>query len=459
MPINKTTRTAVTCPSCDYMACKECTRTYLKTLPKLPQCMNCGDQYTHAFLIQAVNRSWVNKDFQGPMENILFGIELGKLPATQPYVELELERTRLVDQSAQFLAQIKVHEKSIFQLSKAIEANKFLMRGEIVPHELRNGYVNGRPLVVDNSKTCVLSCPLDCRGFLTEEYKCGTCQSTICKDCLTVNDEEHVCDENTRLSAEMIKRESRPCPRCRTRICKIDGCDQMYCIAKVDGRYCDTAFSWITGCIDTGTVHNPHFFELQQQTGVHMRRAVGDIHCGGVPDIFNLVRYLLSNMTPDIEAVRHKIVRLHRAIGNIVNYNIREYRERLNYHPVILRHQRVLFMLKRISKEMFKKKIYESVTTYNKERSILQLIELVGVCGIEMFICITTPEENDFVTTMKYINERIDYLNDVRLYFNEQMKSVSIQYNCSVDLLGETFKWRSTKFNLNGTEIKKKSLL
>ena len=75
----------------------------------------------------------------------------------------------------------------------------------------------------------IMRCPADeCRGFLSTAYKCGTCEAWTCKEChVSVGkdkDAQHTCDPDMVLSAKAIKEETRPCPKCGTRIFKTDGC-------------------------------------------------------------------------------------------------------------------------------------------------------------------------------------------------------------------------------------------
>jgi dolichol-phosphate mannosyltransferase len=82
-------------------------------------------------------------------------------------------------------------------------------------------------------------------------------------------DVEHTCDPGVKETVALIIKESKPCPKCGERISKIDGCDQMWCID------CHTAFSWATGQLVNGVVHNPHYYEFlrQQGNGVAPRNA------------------------------------------------------------------------------------------------------------------------------------------------------------------------------------------
>ena len=139
-------------------------------------------------------------------------------------------------------------------------------------------------------------CPgVDCKGFLNNHWNCGICNIKVCKDCheiitenqylllkqkekeeksnsVTKDDEIHVCNPDTVETVKLLKKDTKNCPGCKALIYKIDGCDQMFCVE------CKTSFSWKTGEIEKGRLHNPHYYEWLRKTSKdgQIRREEGD---------------------------------------------------------------------------------------------------------------------------------------------------------------------------------------
>jgi len=125
-------------------------------------------------------------------------------------------------------------------------------------------------------------CPREqCLGKLADDGKCGLCHHVYCHDCMKEKSAAHECQKEDKETMVELRRTTRPCPKCSVLIYKTEGCDQMWCIK------CHTTFSWKTGAISQGVVHNPHFYQERQQA----TRTPGDIPCGGLP---NEVEILLS---------------------------------------------------------------------------------------------------------------------------------------------------------------------
>ncbi len=136
-------------------------------------------------------------------------------------------------------------------------------------------------------------CPVEnCRGFLSTGGICGLCDAKICMCChevvgkkgeevvqvgpteemtFTVGGRSHICNKDSVETAKMLAKETRSCPTCKACIYKTDGCDQMWC------TQCKTAFSWRTGQVESGRVHNPHYYEWLRRTQGSVPREEGDV--------------------------------------------------------------------------------------------------------------------------------------------------------------------------------------
>jgi hypothetical protein len=118
--------------------------------------------------------------------------------------------------------------------------------------------------------TSSFTCPIsNCDGIVTKGH-CQKCKTKICSKCLEESKSPHECNADTLKTIQLIKKETKNCPKCKVSIHKIDGCDQMFCTK------CKTAFSWRTGQLQTGHIHNPHYFEWLRQRGTGVNLVFND---------------------------------------------------------------------------------------------------------------------------------------------------------------------------------------
>lgn len=113
-------------------------------------------------------------------------------------------------------------------------------------------------------------CPNNnCNGFIEDSWKCGICNTKICQSCMIIinqkeiNEKTHVCKESDLESVKLIRSSSKPCPNCRVRVTKSEGCTQMWC------TNCNTAFDYNTlEIIKNKKIHNPHYFDFIKKNGL-----------------------------------------------------------------------------------------------------------------------------------------------------------------------------------------------
>uniref|UniRef100_A0A6C0KTI2 RING-type domain-containing protein n=1 Tax=viral metagenome TaxID=1070528 RepID=A0A6C0KTI2_9ZZZZ len=442
---NKSTHNRVVCEysGCGYESCKVCVRTYLLGTTNDPHCMNCKNQWTSKFMVESLNRSYIDNDYKKHRKNLLAEREISRTPELMVLVE----RTKLVEEETK---ELHLMMNEFEELRKMVNT----MRIKIGEKNMRIFRIrNGEHAEKDERKKFIMPCPGDdCKGYLSSHYKCELCKLYVCPDCFEVighnkEDAAHVCKEDNLKSAEMIKKETKGCPKCGVRIFKISGCDQMWCTE------CKVAFSWNTGKIVVdGAIHNPHFYQYMQNNnagGVGVApRNPGDVLCGGLLSIHNLkfiqahltkassivscasnsnefVGLLISNSViknfiqnlktkptrkyvdfnlddvlsnvvlmdefkyilsqTSIFAILNNILsNLHRVINHITNVDLencrRLVRQFLNHDEIT-----VQYILNRKSKEDLANAIYKNDNERKKNVEKLNVYELLSVVGIERF--------------------------------------------------------------------------
>jgi hypothetical protein len=460
--INASTRARVPCFACPLVVCKTCVREYIRTTPSLPKCMGCGAAFQLNYLVTHLNRSWVNDGLKPVMKETLVTAELAKMPATLPFAEAEMERRRLSKINTDYQARINKLQTQMTRYTNAIFANRYRMRGEAVPPRFLNDLVRedngGAAVREDTKKKFIMACPNGgCKGFLSTAYKCALCEKFTCPDCLVIlQGGEHVCVESDKLSADLIKKETRPCPTCGERIFKVNGCDQMFCTAVNDGARCATVFDWKTGAVQVGgTVHNPHFYELGRANG-ELVRNVGDVQCGGLPDIRRLVAILERlGALP----LRHRAFVTYQRLAEHARV-LDVYRGRLRVTGD-LRQLRVMYLLKDITLDELRDRVFKDHREHGKTVDLYHVSELANVSGIEAYIeicrglpsiatleqlLVATPEVGGEIIAS--VENRLNELDRIRLYCNDQLKQISITYSCTVHVFQSDFAPQSRKFNI-----------
>lgn len=472
---NGSTHKLVAFHCCGLQACKACVRQFLMTEHKLPRCMNCAVQLKKDFLVEHLNMNWVKDTYLRHHGETLLQLALKRLPAAIPLAEAEQKRTELREQNAKYEVEILKLTRQVNRLRDAQRANEYRIRGEDVPMRFRNDLVTeGTGIVTDVKKKFTMRCPNQgCNGFLSTGYKCGLCGHDTCHDCLIVLPKAvegappHVCVEADRLSAKMIKQETRACPTCGQRIFKNGGCDQMYCTNPLpDGTgVCGTAFSYKTGEIEKGAIHNPHYYELMRLTGGNVPRNIGDVRCGGMPDLRAVVRLL--DMLVQMKVVgttelRHHLISAHRRLSELTQYTVVDLRRKirdLGDNQDLL----VQFILKKMTQDQLRDALGKRDADLNKYTAIYDAMEILSMSGIECFRELldiaagwpmaaivgmqeTNPKFGDDI--LAAVQRPVDHLHKIREFCNGLLKKKSVIFNCTVRTYDGNFNPVSNKFTL-----------
>jgi hypothetical protein len=293
------------------------------------------------------------------------------------------------------------------------------------------------------------SCPQqDCKGFLSQNGVCGICHVDVCCKCSIVKGVEqedigaHKCKKEDIESVEAIRKETKPCPRCGTRIHKIDGCDQMWCPYCQDKYGEGTAFSWITGKIERGRIHNPHFIDYMHNNNPHIRE-VGDVHCGGLPEIHLFDRKLTAakyggwyvGYIPYETRVR--AMNIMRRVFEINQYVVNPLREKMREQNVHKMDQ-INHILGISDDVKFRRAISRTEKAREREQEVLDIFEVVvtvlterinqvynNTCDLNVIMFLSFVEE--FVKTQNRCLAEISY--NYKQSTNYVVVDLDTQYN------------------------------
>lgn len=442
----------VTC-GCGHMVCRQCTQQYLLKTIKEPHCMHCKRQWDKGFQFEMLTPTFVNCKYKKHRKLILFEREKVRLPDTQTHAEHYINRHLLE-------TKLETLQITITNLTRKYEQMKRYFK--IIKNCGIRDIGGGHRIVVGNNKsikrTFIRKCPNDdCRGFLSTSYKCKLCNIAVCSTCLEIKDSQsmspHTCDKANIASAAVIKKDTHPCPKCAVPIFKISGCDQMWC------TQCQVAFSWKTGVIDTGRIHNPHFYQYMKQHKGTQIRVPGEQVCGRIPGVYTINRicrqYEFSTNKQPLFNTFMDLIRGYSHIQRVIIYPIRR-RLRTHQDNVDLR---IRYLANEIDDEYMMKYIMQRDNKRSKETSMLQVFELYYTVVTEQINLIFTYDRQhrnntklvEFSEYQKeaFYKEMINLISSVqqiRAYCNTEFQKISQNYNMKVHIIEPNFSVRKNMY-------------
>ena len=423
---NKSSHFKVECKTCEddsMTACRSCCKKYLIDNSITPKCMICKVEWDKDFLFDNFTKIFINKDLKEIKENTLLEIEISKLPDSQNDAENAkiikgLEKQILILRECEFKLKDKLlkNKKNIQEITNTIY--------EIKRH---------KPTKLIKEFTC--KCPIDdCKGFLDEKYNCGLCDNQICIKCMEIKNEEHECDSDKVETIKLLKKDTKGCPKCGQLIYKIDGCDQMWCPP------CHTTFSWRTGQVEEGNIHNPEYYRWMRENNQTLARNPGDEPfdpCGNNNiNIRMLNEIIMINFKPHTKESL-QIFNMHRLVGHI-DMLIR-YQNTINIeNEDTLKNMRIDYLLNDLGKLTWKTKLQIIDKKQEKEKQMINIWTLLKYVIIEYMGKIS----ENFRVNRDVHQIIIDILTESKkiiLYCNNSFKKIGKIYNCVYP--GITSEW------------------
>ena len=365
--------TYIICSYCKFQSCETCNQKFIEDRPREPLCMNCGKIWSREFVLKNISdKKW----FLQHIGKYILEQEKMLLPETQE----EASIISYIQELSKCLKALPTHArlKRIYKrlgtdgFSKVIQEKKEIRSNAIIAiHSAKAMTITYGKIGIDRVRKdnhYIFKCPRDCRGFIADNYCCGTCKGLICKKCRAqIDDEEseHICNEDDIKSSALVSSLTKPCPKCMTPILKSGGCDQMFCVL------CHSAFSWNTGEIEVGIIHNPHYYEyLSTLTTTEVDIEI--LACGEIPDAITFMSKIMR-VTPS-NIFSGKLSQLHRIATHIrytvvPSWRIDKVKDNIDI--------RVQYLLGEINESMWESKLLNREKKRMKIKAFHDLIQLI----------------------------------------------------------------------------------
>jgi hypothetical protein len=426
---NKTIRKRITCENCETDICTKCIKRFLYENLQQPSCMQCRTQYTTQFLDTNFSKKFRKETLQNIRDVVLVEREKQVLPqlmhradAYIKYMSIKKEITGLWSQHYKMTTEKNHIKQEVYDIIISTQHDEQKLQDlkngivmletnliqlydkikilQIEESKYSNTYRHGVPLNVENIIPCITP---SCKGYLDNEYQCRLCCVNVCKECHHELIDAHECLPENIETVKTIVNETHPCPNCQTRIYKIDGCDQIFC------TQCHTAFSWETGRIEVGRIHNPHYFQWIRTRNIQVPREAGDVPCGGFPH-FRIIEKKLIELNVCIACIIY--VREILKFGKMV-----ETREVSKYPVSVGRNKdmdlhSIQYLAGDITEKRWKKILYdqEVVHEINTEKRLL----------LDMLLAVLIDYMNSIIKMNSFdeINSMLCELDEFRKYYN-----------------------------------------
>lgn len=398
---NDSPKNVVTCNMCSnkkdgiqMITCLSCVKKYLLEEHTDANCMICKNIWSMSFLYSIFPKSFINNEYRKHLAKIYLEREKSLIPSTIPLANIVKERKLRLEQIRNDIEEKTTQVEHLMtklrnaeiELSQSKQRLSKILAEPYLPTDFEK--------IIKSAPVYLLPCPFpDCRGLIEKKSKtCPICNTKICNSCLEIVTGKHICEPQKLSTASEIKKNTKPCPKCATRIYKYEGCDLMWC------TQCQTPFSWEKGTIaNTKNIHNPHYFDWLHQMAVNQKNESGALGVIGVsnnrqsqnnqcdqgqlPDYSTLLTPLNKKFhynDPKLDQIRAE----HRDLTALIYDELPRLRTDKKRHEkdATLRN-RIQFILGESSEDSLKRMVITSERKKHKYTIIVQILEAyVSMC-------------------------------------------------------------------------------
>jgi len=407
---NRTTHKRVSCLYCGYEACHKCVEAFLIGNTVVPKCMGCKTEWNMEFLRTSLPKSFMDKEYREHQKDAILAEAEATVGDLQHLARFQVEKEAMMERVEQ-LRQEFIRARNNY---------------ESVRHQLYHMRYREEEAAVQEKAAGGISfhmaCPRnECRGLLSSAYKCGMCSMYFCAQCHGNKGEdrnaEHTCNADDVETVKLLRDNTHQCPKCHIGISKVSGCDQMWCVN------CHTCFSWRTGNILNGVVHNPHFYEFQRRNGGGQApRVPGDVPCGGIPYLQEM-----RAVSRQHNVVHSQLFSAHRLCNHLTQVTMPRVYTLFHHRNQKNRLVGIKFLRGLVTKEGWRDMLYKISRQDEKYRRWYQVLETLTINIAELL--------RQFVSQPATDVQVVEGIKQLLLYANEESARMRKQFDMTLPVL------------------------
>jgi hypothetical protein len=398
--------------------------------------MNCKKKHTRSTLVNFLGKTYVDKLYKTDIKELLFKEEMLLVPRSLPEIKKRRDIRLLegkIESDRNEFEKMNLHRESI-----EYHEQEGLMYGRSTFYRKQIAALKGMTVKTKTIKQYRFPCATrDCNGFVDANWLCTICDKETCKSCHITKDEEHVCKQEDIDTAELIKKDSKPCPKCNMSIMKTSGCDQMWCVS------CHTTFDWKTLQIKTsGVLHNPEYFRYMRENGIAIPRNPDDNPCRNEYDeayaTLTAINAEIIKEEKEQQIQRQIIGKKSVLVKNYITHEINANNSKISDE---LQKKAEIFADKKISK----------ATEYVNKYTILQVVSKDYMkCLFTLYRDINHLESIEIREMQRKIDNTEQWKDDIRVLYLDKMideykyKADLVKHHKQLEYLQETIGYHTT---------------
>ena len=394
-PYTASQRVKIQCEHCDFICCKQCLRKWITRDNNEIICNNCRKEFTLTFISNNLPKYVLDQCYTKLAKRRL-ELEIKLLPETQSLASCAIEMKQIENEIVELSRRKKKLQNQLIELD-----HKY--------HRLKSG--------ANINDEFIAKCPTDnCNGHLNINYNCSICKSKYCTKCFKTL--PHICQQQDIDTYQLLKQNSKPCPKCGINIQRIEGCNDMFCTK------CKTCFDYNTLIIEK-TNTNPHYHDWKNKQDITISKyQYNRVH-----------KHLIQIYTP------YALIELFNRIFEHIQQLKKEsllYEQEL--HPDKLLQFRIRYLDPNNTYD--EKKWISSIKSFIKIEHLYEIKRDLSIVMIntlsELLLNLRNCTSQDDIL---YIIEEIELL---RQYINTELENNSIKYNIPVATQYNTTHWIKT---------------